>query len=328
VTKRFPDPTGKKDCVVIEMNGIVLGSVTTREALEARVKVLLTRELGSLTKMRLLAMVFSVSSIMMLFFSVRVGVESQAMEPFALIFALAAGAGMTSGFLKTRAKAVAERGLARIRDQFQFEYKASADQPLRLSHVNAVLRDLEGRREEAAVAIGFLLLLCFVYFVSPLMVVSVIVSLVLVVLITGSPRAQVGLAVAYDRAEQRLENALLSFRAGNDAMSTPALRRAKKQVLRDRIRRHDEVRSFVQKRQGQLQLNQDLAFALSFVIIFGTYSLTIVAGLQKLAPGLGSSLISTSLFSVAPVIVLLSVAKSTSVMAKVVNRQLALLSPR
>lgn len=328
VTNHFPAPAEAEDCVVVELHGIVLGNVATPEALEARVKVLVARELGSLTTMRLGAMVLSISSIMMLFFSVRAGLESRAAEPFALIFSLAVGAGLTAGFLKTRAKAVAERGLGRVRDQFQFEYRSAPDQPLRLAHVNSVLRNLEGRREEAAVVIGFLLLLCFVYFVSPLMVVSVIISLVLVTLITGSPRALQGLSVAYDRAEQRLENALLSFRAGNDAMSAPILRRAKKQVLRDRIRRHGDVRDFVQKRHARMQLNQDLAFALAFIIIFGSYSLSIITGLQKLAPGLGSSLVSTSLFSVAPVIVLLSVTRSTAIMAKVVNRQLALLSPQ
>lgn len=322
----FPVPTSDWDCAIIELNGIVLGNVASTEDLEARVKVLLAKELSNMTTYRLTAMVFSLASIMTLFFSVRAGVESRAIEPFALIFGLAVCAGMTAGFLKTRAKASAERGLTRIRDQFQFEYRSTPDQPLRMAHVNGVLLEMEARREEAALVIGFLLLLCFVYFVSPLMVVSVIVSLILVTLITGSPKTQRGLAMAYDRAEQRLEHALLSFRAGNDAMSTPALRRAKKQVLRDRIRRHADVRTYVQHRQGRLQFNQDLAFALAFVIIFGSYALTILTGIQKLAPGLGSSLVNTSLFSVAPIIVLLSVARSTSAMAKVVNRQLSLLA--
>jgi hypothetical protein len=45
------------------------------------------------------------------------------------------------------------------------------------------------------------------------------------------------LGLAYDRAETRLERTFLSFRASNDALAPPALRSAKKDVLRDRMRR-------------------------------------------------------------------------------------------
>lgn len=316
---------GGDGCVVIDLNGIVLGNVTTTEALESRVRALLQRELGAMTAFRLTAMVFSVLSIMLLYFSIRIGVEQRAAEPFVLVFALAFMSGLTGGFLKTRSKAAAERGLARVRQQFQHEFRQAENPALQLAHVNATMRELELKREEAAVIVGFLLLLCFVYFVSPLMIISVMVALVLVSLITGPSAALRGLGQAYDRAERRLEQAALSFRAGHDQMSAPALRSARKQVLRDRIRRHGEVRAVVQKRQGRRQLDQDLAQALAFVIIFGTYAIAVATGVQKLTPGLGNSLVSTSLFSVAPVIVLLSISRSTTVMAKVVNRRLAIL---
>ena len=58
-------------------------------------------------------------------------------------------------------------------------------------------------------------------------------------------------------------------------------------------------------------------------MIFTAYALPIAMGIQTFAPETRDSPVSTSLFSVAPVIVLLSIAKTTTVLALIVNRRLA-----
>jgi len=63
----------------------------------------------------------------------------------------------------------------------------------------------------------------------------------------------------------------------------------------------------------------------AFLIIFSAYASPIAAGFQKMSITLKDSLVATSLFSVAPVIVLLSISKSTVAMAQIVNRQIAAL---
>lgn len=326
VMRRFDWPSNGRDCIVIELDGIVLGTVGDAEALADRVKSLVGRELSAMTVSRLAAMAFSIMGVMLLYFSIRAGAEMHAAEPFVLIFSLAVVSGLTGAGLKARARSLLERGQLRVRQQFQYEYRSSSASDLRITDINATLRDLQTKREEAAVASGFLLLLCFVYFVAPIMVASVLFALIMVTLITGASPALKGLAMAYDRAEQRFEYAALSYRASNDDLSTPALRDAKKQVLRDRSRRHNEVRDRVQSQQGRKQLNQDLGQAVAFLVIFGTYAMAIASGLQKPAPGIGDSLVVTSLFSVAPIIVLISISKSTTAMALVVNRRFALLA--
>ena len=49
------------------------------------------------------------------------------------------------------------------------------------------------------------------------------------------------LASAFERSETRLKQSFLSFRAGDYTLSPPALRDAKKQVLRDCIRRYGDM---------------------------------------------------------------------------------------
>ena len=130
------------------------------------------------------------------------------------------------------------------------------------------------------------------------------------------------LGVAFDRSETRLEHAFLSFRASNDGMAPVALRQAKREVLRDRIRRYGDMMGRVRDTQGEFRMTQDIGFAVAFVIIFSAYAFPVAAGYQKLAVSTADSLVNTSLFRVAPVIILLSISKSTVALAQVANRRL------
>jgi hypothetical protein len=218
--------------------------------------------------------------------------------------------------------------MARMREQFQFEYRPAEHQPLTLKTLTSQLTDHDRRREEEAVLFGFLLLLCFVYFISPLVVIGVIVAVIIVTLMTGDIKALQVLGRAFDRTETRLEHSFLSFRAGNDALTPPGLRQAKKQVLRDRIRRYVAMLGNVRESQRKFRLSQDMSMAVAFVIIFSSYAFPIAAGFQKLSISLSDSLVSTSLFSVAPVIILLSISKTAVALAQVLNRRLLELSAR
>lgn len=313
-------------CSVIELKGIVLGNIKTPEALQTRLMALMAAELSEAKTYRLTSKVLGVMSIMILFFSIRSGAEARAFEPFALIFVLAMMAGMTAVGLRTRCKAISEAGLSRIQEQFRFEYRPAEHAPLTINNVTRVLKENDMKREEDAVIFGFLLLLCFVYFISPLVVIGVIVALVVVTLMTGNTEMLRTLGLAHDRTEQRLEQSFLSFRAGDDALSPPALRQAKKLVLRDRIRRYGDTLGKVRDTQARFRLTQDIGFGISFLVIFTAYALPIALGIEKFAPNMRDSLVTTSLFSVAPVIVLLSISKTTVAMAQIVNRRLAALS--
>lgn len=325
---RFEVPDPDAGCSIIELRGILLSNVTTPEALGQRLRGLLKAELAEMKVYRLSSKVLSVMSIVTLFYAVRAGVESNAVEPFALVFALAVGIGMLAVGLRVRVRTLSDTGMTRLREQFQFEYRAADHQPLTLKTLTNQLTDYDRRREEEAVLFGFLLLLCFVYFISPLVVVGVIVSVIIVTLMTGDLRGLRVLAAAFDRSETRLEHSFLSFRAGNDALTPPGLRRAKKQVLRDRIRRYVSMLGTVRENQRKFRLSQDMSMAVAFVIIFSSYAFPIAAGFQKLSISLSDSLVSTSLFSVAPVIILLSISKTAVALAQVLNRRLTELSNR
>ena len=320
---RFDLPDRETSCSIIELRGILLGNVTTPEALGHRLRSLLKAELAEMKVYRLSSKVLSVMSIVTLFFAVRSGVESSAAEPFALVFALAVGIGLLAVGLRARVRSLSDIGMTRLREQFQFEYRASEHQPLTLRTLTSQLGDYDRRREEEAVLFGFLLLLCFVYFISPLVVIGVIVAVIIVTLMTGDVRTMRVVSVAFDRSETRLERSFLSFRAGNDAMTPPGLRNAKKQVLRDRIRRYGAMLGTLRESQKKFRLSQDMSMAVAFVIIFSSYAFPIAAGFQKLSISLSDSLVSTSLFSVAPVIILLSISKTAVVLAQVLRRRLA-----
>lgn len=326
ITHRFTAPESREACAIIELKGIILGGVQNVESLETRLKSLLSPELSEAKAIRLLAKVLSVASIVVLFFAVRSGVESAAIEPFALILTIAVGIGFLAVGLRTRTKALSEQGLQRIREQFQFEYRKADHGTLTLNTVTNILGEHDRKREEEAVIFGFLLLLCFVYFISPLVVIGVIVALIIVTMITGDHTALRIMGIAFDRAETRLEHSALSFRASNDAYAPPALRSAKKEVLRDRMRRYADMSSRVKETQARFRLTQDIAIAVAFFIIFASYAFPIAAGLQRLAVSTADSLVSTSLFKVAPVIILLSISKSTVSLAQVFNRRLAKLA--
>ena len=100
---------------------------------------------------------------------------------------------------------------------------------------------------------------------------------------------------------------------------------AKKEVMRDRLRRYGDMLGRVRQGQAKARLNGDLAIAVAFVIIFSAYAFPIAAGIRTLAASAADSLVTTSLFRVAPVIILLSISKSTVALAQVLNRRLALL---
>jgi len=321
VTERFAMP-GPEGSSIVELRGILLGGVDTPEALGVRMKSLLQAELSVAKSYRLIAKVLSVMSIIVLFFAVRSGVESHAIEPFALIFCLAVIIGLIAVGLRTRTKALSEQGLNRISEQFQFEYRKADHGNLTLNTVTTLLQDNDRKREEEAVIFGFLLLLCFVYFFSPLVVIGVIVAVIVVTMMTGDPGMLRVLGVAFDRSETRLEHAFLSYRASNDGLAPVALRRAKREVLRDRIRRYGDMMGRVRDTQGRFRVTQDIAFAVAFVIIFSAYAFPVAAGFQKLAVSKADSLVPTSLFRVAPVIILLSISKSTEALAQVANRRL------
>jgi len=319
---QFAVPDDKEGNSIIELKGIVLGGVKDVDALSVRLRALLQSELTEMKIYRLSSKVLSVMSIIILFFSVRSGVESNAIEPFALIFSLALGIGLIAVGLRARCRTISELGMIRVREQFQFEYRAAEHAPMGVHNVASILKEYDLKREEDAVVFGFLLLLCFVYFISPLVVVAVIVALIIVTLMTGDLKSLRILGVAFDRSETRLEQSFLSFRAGDDNLAPPALRDAKRQVLRDRVRRYGDMLGKVRETQARVRLTQDIGMAVAFIIIFSAYAFPIAAGFQKLSIGLKDSLIATSLFSVAPVIVLLSIAKSTVAMSQIVNRHL------
>ena len=323
---RFDVPDTKKGVSIIELRGILLGNIKTREALGERLRALLHSELTEMKVYRLSSKILSIMSIITLFYSVRSGVESNAIEPFALVFTLAVGIGLIAVGLRARCRTISELGMIRLREQFQFEYRAADHAPLTVNDVSSLLKDHDLKREEEAVVFGFLLLLCFVYFISPLVVIGVIVALIIVTLMTGDLKTLRGLAAAFDRTETRLEHSYLSLRAGDDALAPPALRNAKKQVLRDRIRRYGDMLGKVRATQGKVRITQDIGLVVAFLIIFSAYAFPIAAGFQKMSITTKDSLVSTSLFSVAPVIVLLSISKSTVAMAQIVNRQIMALA--
>lgn len=326
ITRRFPVPDDGDACAIVELRGILLGGVKTAEALGVRMKALLDAELSEAKGYRITAKILSITSIITLFYAVRSGVESHAIEPFALIFLIALGIGLTSVGLRVRTKALSAQGLARIREQFQFEYNKTEHAGLSLNTVTATLAENDRKREEEAVIFGFLLLLCFVYFISPLVVIGVIVALIVVTLISSDPGVLRILGVAFDRSETRLEQSYLSFRASNDTLAPPALRAAKREVLRDRLRRYGDMMGRVRESQGRFRLTQDVAMGVSFLIIFSAYAFPIAAGLQRLSVTTADSLVNTSLFRVAPVIILLSISKSTVALAQIANRRLAALA--
>ncbi|MCB1340535.1 MAG: hypothetical protein KDK24_05620 [Pseudooceanicola sp.] len=326
MTRRFAMPEGDDACAIVEMRGILLGGVTTPEQLGTRMKALMQAELSEGKGYRIAARIASIASIVTLFYSVRHGVESHALEPFALIFALALGIGLTGVWLRVRTKSLSAQGLARIREQFQFEYSKADHAALSLTTVTGILAEHDRKRDEEAVIFGFLLLLCFVYFISPLVVIGVIVALILVTLISGDPSSLRVLGLASDRSEARLEHSALSLRASDDALAPPALRAAKRAVLRDRMRRHGDMLARLRAGQGRFRLTQDIAVGVSFLVIFSAYAFPIAAGLQKLAVTRADSLVNTSLFSVAPVIILLSISRSTVALSQILNRKLAALA--
>lgn len=324
--RHFDVPSNDAACSIIELRAILLGNVDSPEALTERMKSLLAPEMREAKNYRLLSKVLAVASIITLFFAVRSGVESHAPEPFMLIFALAVGIGLLAIGLRARTKVLSDSGTKRLSEQFQFEYRKTDHQPLTLRHVTQGLREHDLRREEEAVMFGFLLLLCFVYFISPLVVVGVIVALILVTLVTSDAARLRLMALAQDRAESRLETAMLSYRTGHDALTPPALRQAKRAVLRDRMRRYAQIVERSSENTANFRLTQDIGLALAFFVIFSAYAFPIASGFQKLSISLTDSLVSTSLFSVAPVIILVSIAKNTVALAQVVNRRLAQLS--
>jgi hypothetical protein len=324
--RSFPVPSEDDGCAIVELHGILLGNVTNADALKERMKSLLAPEIKEAKAYRLLSKVLAVASIITLFFAVRSGVESHAPEPFLLIFALAVGIGLLAVGLRARTKVLNDSGTQRLSDQFQFEYRKDKHQSLTLRDVTQGLREHDLRREEEAVMFGFLLLLCFVYFISPLVVVGVIVALILVTLVTSDAARLRLMAVAQDRAETRLETAMLSYRNGHDALAPPALRQAKRAVLRDRMRRYAQITEQSSESTANFRLTQDIGLGVAFLVIFSAYAFPIASGFQRLSISLSDSLVSTSLFSVAPVIILLSISKNTAALAQVVNRRLAQLS--
>jgi len=320
--KHFPVPDKDSACSIIELKTILLSNVETPAALAERMQNLLQAEQSEMKVYRLVSKVLSILSVITLFFSVRSGVEARAMEPFLLIFALAVGIGMLAVGLRARCKTLSDIGMVRMREQFQFEYRAAVHAPLNVTTVSSILKEYDRKREEEAVVFGFLLLLCFVYFISPLVVIGVFVALVVTTLMSGDLKTIRTLSAAFDRTETRLEQAFLSFRAGDDQLSPPALRRAKKEVLRDRLRRYGGMLGRVRENQAKVRLTQDLSLAVAFLIIFSAYAFPIAAGFQKMSIAFRDSLVSTSLFSVAPVIILLSISKNTVALAQIANRRL------
>ncbi len=321
-TTRFAVPDRDSSCSIIELKTILLSNVETAEALAERLRSLLQAELTEMKLYRFASKILSIMSIITLFYAVRSGVEARAMEPFLLVFTLAVGIGMLAVGLRARCKTLSDIGMVRMREQFQFEYRPAEHAPLNVTNVTSILKDNDRKREEEAVMFGFLLLLCFVYFISPLVVIGVFVALIVTTLMTGDLKALRTLGAAFDRSETRLEQAFLSFRAGDDRLSPPALREAKKQVLRDRLRRYGGMMGRVRESQGKVRLTQDLSLAVAFLIIFSAYAFPIAAGFQRMSIAFRDSLVSTSLFSVAPVIILLSISKTTVALAQIANRRL------
>jgi len=137
---RFPVPDQRKGVSIVELKGIVLGNINTHEALAIRLRALLHAELTEMKVYRLSSKVLSIMSIITLFFAVRSGVESNALEPFALIFAIAVGIGLIAVGLRARCRTISELGMIRLREQFQFEYRAADHTPLTVRDVTTILK--------------------------------------------------------------------------------------------------------------------------------------------------------------------------------------------
>ena len=92
------------------------------------------------------------------------------------------------------------------------------------------------------------------------------------------------------------------------------------------MRRYGDMMTRVRESQGRYRLTNDIAVGVSFLVIFSAYAFPIAAGLQRLSVTTADSLVNTSMFRVAPVIILLSISKSTVALAQILNRKLAALA--
>ncbi len=305
------DVSLKERIFVIEFNGVLLGNVTTPEELSVRVHLLFQKTLATVGVMRLFSRLLAVFSIMMLFYAIRIGVEASAIEPFAVIFAAAFSVSMAAVYMRQRCRSLIDTSTNLLQEQFLFEYNASSHSSLKVSDISKLMKGIDRTQEEKSVVFGFCLLLTFVYFISPLIVVAAIVSLFLGVLLIGSENSSQHRDMARRRAVLRLENAVLSFRTGNDLFAPPILRSAKKSVLRDRLKRFEKINSALKRHELGSELRVDLAHSVALIAIVGAYVLPLAVGVQQSASNLASSFETVSLFSVAPVIVLISISKAT-----------------
>lgn len=308
---------------VIEFTGVLLGNVATPNELSFRIRLLLQKELNFMGAVRLFARLIAVFAIMTLFYAIRTGVEASAIEPFVIIFAAAFSVAMAAVYLRQKGRSMLNNSMTQLQEQFLFEYDVSRHSDLNISQVSDVMVGIDRSQEERAVVFGFCLLLSFVYFISPLIVIGALVALFLGILTLGSGNLRLHYISARNRSEKRLENAMLSYRAGNDQFSPIRLRRAKKDVLRDRLKRFEKVSAELSRHDVGAVMRVDIAHAFALLAIVGAYALPLAAGIEQSASNLANSFETVSLFSVAPVIVLISISKSTVATAKVVSRKLA-----
>ena len=316
-----PVPEGPDACTVLELNHILLGNIESEEALKQRVRTLLDADLRIIRIARITAMLLSVCATILLFVSIQVGLEMRSMEAFLLLFGLSAGAGLTTARIRVMARSVADHALSCVKAQFHFEDSLSQRKTtLRAACLAETLREHDQRNEVITVLGAFTLFLGFAYFIAPPLVIAAVFVVILSSIILGSGAALFGIGKALERAEIRVAYALMVFRGSSNTRFVPeALRNARRQILRDRLHRFVQLRAKASRRIGVAKLRNDIAYAASFIVIIGAYSLwNTVRGSAAATPGAQTGVDIVSIVEMAPIIVLISLSRTSHKVAELV----------
>lgn len=306
--------------VVIEFKTILTGGIGTAAELKARVGVLARSERRLLGLLRFSSRLFAILAIVVLFLAIRHGVENEAPEVFAAIFLLAVSTGGLSVLMRETGTAVANSFLQRMEQQAAAEQRMRGGEQVSRQLVRQTIRAVDGAQQDQAAIFGFLLLCLLVYFISPLVVLGVLIGMVAAVLLLLGDGGSDEMIYARSRSIQRLENALLSWRATLDRWSPIKLRRAKILVLRSALNRYRTVETEFRSRQTRASVRTSCAKGVAFVGVLGAFAFSIVTDDSVRVGSIGDTLAATSLFSVAPVVVLISASKATAAVAQILVR--------
>ncbi len=293
------------------------------EPLASKMRRLMRGDIMRMDIGRFSSKLFALAAVVILFFAIREGAEVRAYGPFLVILGLAVLAALTATSLRNGSRALCEACLARAVEQIRFERNWQKSPVFTEKDAMETFRKFDQRREDEAAVFGFLLLLCIVYFISPLVVIGVLVALVLGVLILTRPDAAVAAKRAQRSAEHDVSASVLALRAGEDPFSPPSLRRARRHVLHTELQRATATEQAAHQLSTAHDQSSDLSAAVILAVILGTYALPIAAGYEVSAVSHANSLVSLSLFTVAPIVVLISICKSTMRLAHTAKRYLS-----